>query len=415
MEHTGIVLDLVQDWIPPEGLQTLFQTLLQPLGFDLVQLRLANDHGMVVDWESVPGMPYHRNHNDNDTSTRSYYYTPMDLQRIAGVANEVGLQVVPELSVTTNAGGWYKAGGVLANCPKTLCQRGHGIAHDVLGDNEYDTTTNNYWLPIVLAVLHELRHIFSASEYLHLGWDERHASEACLEEAASGIMTTTTNNHTTKYAKHWDRLERKLSAALEFQGVDLEKVLRWDNQERVYYPNRTGRITQYTSRAAAAAVAAGTVLVFFGTIRLQDFSSPWEIYQETREWVQLAPKGLLAQVRPGHPELCFQLVAFAMGMSPSSSSLPVKDHHDLEEEQSVFWRNHRELCTTLGCKHKRELLGPAPPLTKESDLLAQGCRDRTVNVTLRKARVGASKKGLEMNEDWDNPLVAASNSQESRT
>jgi hypothetical protein len=159
MEHTGIVLDLVQDWIPPEGLQTLFQTLLQPLGFDLVQLRLANDYGMVVDWESVPGMPYHRNHNDNDTSTRSYYYTPMDLRRIAGVANEVGLQVVPELSVATNAGGWYKAGGVFANCPKTLCQRGHGIAHNVLGDNAYDTTTTNFWLPIVLAVLHELRHL----------------------------------------------------------------------------------------------------------------------------------------------------------------------------------------------------------------------------------------------------------------
>jgi hypothetical protein len=92
-----------------------------------------------------------------------------------------------------------------------------------------------------------------------------------------------------------------------------------------------------------------------------------------------------------------------MGVS-SSSSLVLEDYHDLLEEQSVFERKHRELCTTLGCEHKRDVFSPATPLTKESDLLVRGCRDRTVNVTVRKARVGVSKKDLEMMEDLDNPL-----------
>jgi hypothetical protein len=334
--HTGILLDLVQDLVPSAKLKELFRAL-QPLGFNLVQLRLANDHGMVVDWDSVPGISY-----SSDAATP---YTRNDLQEIVETARQVGMLSMPEISVTTNSGGWFKA-GFLMDCPKVLCEKGVGIANNV---HEQYTRI----LPVVLAVLKEIRQIFP-SAFLHLGHDNRRESLACCQEA--GIHTV-----------NWGRFERKLSTALRMQGVDLDKILRWDNQEHIHYANRTGHITQYDLRDRVRASEAS----FFGTIDLEQLS-PWGTYREIREWIQLRPRGLIAQVRPSRDpdQVLSKLVAFAIGVSTPTYL-----------EQPAFELKYQQLCLKLHCG---EQFSSHPSRFERH--LARSCRERTANVTLRKAR-----------------------------
>lgn len=149
----------------------------------------------------------------------------------------------------------------------------------------------------------------------------------------------------------------------------MDKILRWDNQEHVhYYANRTGNITQYDLRDRVRLSETS----FFGTIDLEQLS-PWGIYREVREWIQWRPRGLTAQVRPSHDagQVLSKLVAFAIGASTPTDLL----------EQPAFEFKYQQLCLKLHCDE--HFLSHPSQFERH---LARSCLERTVDVTLRKAR-----------------------------
>jgi hypothetical protein len=174
---------------------------------------------------------------------------------------------MPELSISTNAGGWFKA-GFNVQCPEHICKVGKNIPQDV-NDKQY--------LPVVMSVIRDIRTIFSNSKYFHLGSDERVASMPCFKEA---------NKHGSL---NFDVFENNLIQLLDMEGLKMDNIVRWQNGENTNYPDRAGAITQ--CRSEDCRVPHGKE--WFATVDLRE-GGGWQIYQTTNRLALKKPAAILA-------------------------------------------------------------------------------------------------------------------------
>eukprot|EP00536_Pseudo-nitzschia_multiseries_P008368 jgi/Psemu1/20256/gm1.20256_g len=305
----GLIIDLVDDTsISPAILEDLMERVVAPLGLNALQLSLMNRWGCALHLASLEELHH------VVPKPIAEPWTESSLGRIAAAADNLGLKLIPEISATTEALGWYHA-GFLVDCPRTLCQKGGdvgAIANDV---------HRGSLLPVILHVVRKLRRIFTSGSYLHLGSDERRASQACWSESGRSLPD-------------YNAFEQKLSDLLveTFGWYNASNILRWENQEGIVYPQRTGSITHYRYGVPAATLDQSELdPLAFGSLSITPEQTPWSVYLETRKWVERQPQGLLARIslrgvfeepvsNDNVDQTKMSLLAFAVGLS---SQMPI--------------------------------------------------------------------------------------------
>ncbi len=313
VRHTGVILDLVNSHPSIRQLEDMIDQIAL-LGFNLIQLRLADDFGYAM------GIPISQ--GNRLEFKRGRYGVPISydqesLARVVDYAQRQGdVMVMPEISISTNAGGWYKVGFGLA-CPLVICGKGRGVANDI---------TEPELLPVVSAIIRDFRKIFS-SDFVHLGADERQQSVECFNESRKRTSFNT--------------FERKLNALLEMEGVNTHNVLRWENQEHKRYRGRAGKITHFREfRNSSDVRRPDKGESFFANTNIFE-GTAWDIYRKTREVVSLKPLGLMAEIRVllawSDRNTFARLLAFSLGVS----TLPEWS------EEAQFRGNFTEFCQAM--------------------------------------------------------------------
>ena len=278
---------------------------------------IINDYGFVARLPSLPNLV--------DKRKYSFSYHILKTLIVEKVAN-LGIQIVPEISISSNAGGWHHS-GMTVRCPVTLCNQGKDIPLDI---------SDPLLLPVIMATIRDVLDIFSSSQFIHLGTDERNASLPCLKEA-----------HVQK--PDFDTFERKLETLLKMEGIiDTNNILRWQNKEPIQYPNRVGTITQCRPGNIECARRRQSTKQhnpssWFATVSIAD-GGPWQIYNTTRQLALMKPIGIVADI-PNLDKTYFdtynisqRLLSFAMGTS-SSDDVNIMD-------RPTFEKRYNEICTT---------------------------------------------------------------------
>jgi hypothetical protein len=311
--NVGILVDLVQDPLSQQEFQELLKAI-ELLGFNLIQLRVTDDFGQVIDYDSIRNLAYRHTSSQIDKSNGKNpiaykYYGRNRLEQMVEWANKVGIQLVPEINLATNGGGWYKT-GFLMDYPIILCSSTkQGIVFHVIDKIESV-------IPVVMAAIRELRDIFSLSSsssmhFLHLGSDQREtAIIGCFREAGHTIS----ESHAAL-----SRFESKLTTALSTIGIDQNQIIRWHNQKKFQYPDRTGNITHYTDISDIVNNESNSS--FFGTVHLTGEMTPKEVYLATRRWTMKSPylHGILAKATNGQTPKLAHLAAFTIGLNSTEN------------------------------------------------------------------------------------------------
>lgn len=305
--HTGVIWDTVNSIVLPSRLSTIIEEDIAPLGFNIIQMRLVNNHGFSL--------------KINDTMFEHTfaaegavpYRLREDLVPLVATARRFGIEMMPEISVSTDGGGWFNT-GFMMHCPEHFCKS--------------STTPNNIndplLLPLLFTVISELRHVFS-SKFFHLGSDERIGSEPCFKEL--GVVPD------------FDGFETRLHHFLQTNGILPDHILRSENARKRVHEGRTGTITQL--RAGSIEMDEPDDIVFF-TVDVED-GDAWTVYQRTKELVAQEPLGVMAEVRAllyGHWEnvqLRKRLLAFSMALS----ELPTA------ADSAAFAESFRAICEAL--------------------------------------------------------------------
>jgi len=310
--HTGVILDAVSAMPTISRLESIITDYMGKMGFNLAQLRLVSNFGFVAKPAFQPELA------QSLISGREnpLYTLTSDLGKLVRTAASVGVSVMPEISVSTDAGGWVKD-GMLANCPEHYCT-GKGVPHDI---------NNPMVMPVIYSVVGELRRLFT-SKFFHLGTDERLSSMTCFDEAKAKPL--------------FDVFEHKLEILMALADLSPDDIIRTENEEGVHYPDRTGRVTQYR-----AGVFDGIRRdeQFFLTIDLFD-GDGYAIFKQAKKAASLQPLGVLAELRKltsnkfNEWKIPHRLLAFAMGISELGSKSKIND-------SSSFEKTFTELCKTI--------------------------------------------------------------------
>jgi Glycosyl hydrolase family 20, catalytic domain len=319
---TGVIFDMVNSMrSSTSDVLELLKTFVAPLGFNLLQLRLVDDfgfgiqlasqgYGIQLGSQSLLGLTMLKDEKKGDfvrvPAAKDYR------ELVTSARNDLGIQVMPEVSLSSNAGGWLTS-GYSSQCPNTLCNQGRGVTNAI-----YEPE----FLAVAYSVLSELRQIFSSSSYFHFGHDNRaSASDGCLAEARLS----------TDAMAAFAEFEEKLTVLAILMGIEPERILRWNNNENMHYADRTGAITHYQADNLGVLPRPRDGENFFTTVDLLS-GSPWEIYKRTLALVELKPKGILGEIRDisretwGRMNVGLRLVAFAMGLQHKADKDLGKDN-----------------------------------------------------------------------------------------
>ena len=332
------------------------------LGFNMLQLRFMDDAVFVLGFDPHPGLANVPIGEVYDTAT---------LKEIQMYATQRGIIVMPEISVSTRAGGWFSA-GYNTPCPKLICNFEEFVALSV-------NINEPKFLAVLSSVLYELKEIFGTG-YLHLGFNDREESMSCFDEA--GIKPD------------FDSFEAKLELILEFHGYDPKKVVRWEEQSiQDRGTRRAGKITHYRETIGSS----GNGESHFSSTGLMleklqsEFEDGYSIYQQVQNVVASSPMAVLAWAGPFHHWQFFsireRLLAVAIGLSkPSLNS---------EEFSNIF----EVTCVTLQTKGpmRCSMLGKIHPsrgyeLQIAKELIDR--RDQMCTSRAHKAIVEVPKSGV---------------------
>ena len=302
VKYTGIIIDLVSDGsYSQRQIERLKEIVdnMSWLGMNMLQLRVMNEYGFAIQMESHQtgeGQPLVAWNAIVDTRYKPYHSET--LKELVAYAYERGIEVMPEITLATRAGGWFQT-GMLIPCGETMCKHGHGLTTNV---------TNPVFFALIYSVITELRSIFTTTEYIHLGYDERNESKRC--------------NHEALISPDYGKFERKLNHLLKHMNIPLDKVVRWENTESHIYDDRAGEVTHYRSRDPGK----GTPSDFISTnLVMEDPDSPlhnaWDMYDHTRNLASSKPTAILAWVGSLNESkwrmtnIFGRLIAVAMGSS----------------------------------------------------------------------------------------------------
>jgi Glycosyl hydrolase family 20, catalytic domain len=313
INRRGIIVDMVGNPSSRTELEDLMKSMVS-LGLNTMQLSLLNELGCALQLGDTK-LLYHIVPTPKDDGIG---FSDKILGQVVRRAANFGIELIPEISVTTRSTGWYHA-GFLVDCPMTLCHTGE-ISNDV---------TRGSLLPVLIDMVRTIYRFFhTSSPYLHLGSDERDLSMQCWNESGR--------------VPDYSLFESKLSEMLREKGwYNPSKILRWENKEGIQYMNRTGEMTHYQYSIPTESRSS-----FFGSFVIDNTTNPWAVYSKTRDWVASKPEGLLAKI----PKISLNdvaenkpnLIAFAAGMS---SSLPLmKNKRELDDFFSEICEKHTAWC-----------------------------------------------------------------------
>ena len=377
--HTGIIMDAISGVVNANRAKEIIQSsLLSSFGFNTIQLRLVNDDAFAMSLNSFPNLR-------NTPLSLKPALSENDLQVIIDAASQVGMEIFPEISTTTNVGGWYKA-GFLVDCPDILCQgvpaessTGPAPSQPPLLGVMSHNITNYSLLPVLLTVIKDLKRIFTTSNYIHLGSDERQLGLMCSQRRLSGVGFELSD---------YGRFEKKLSKLLEMEGIALDGIVRWNNNENVEYSDRTGPITQFYDNVTSVPSREQDKKIF--TVVNLSNRGPWTIFKTTRAHARLSPTAIMAElkhldeIRWAKTGTTQRLLAFAMGLANSWTN-------DMDREE--FETKFTELCGTLKedvtqCREfvQHDSMPDMNPITAQKHFLDSKCEHRTYPYRIRVAR-----------------------------
>ncbi|MGK3746073.1 MAG: hypothetical protein ACI90V_012934, partial [Bacillariaceae sp.] len=387
VQHTGIIMDIAQFPVKKIGrLEEIVHKTMRRLGLNTVQLRLINDFSFAYYSGRHAPMFYMPPIGIPDSKS-NVYPSMKDLMVFRGYAATLGIAIMPEVSISTNAGGLYRS-AFNVECANFLCEHGRYIPQDI---------DNVNYVPVAYSIVQELLKL-SSSKYLHLGYDEREMSTPCFLEAS--------NNKTTP---DFDHFEDKLKQLLELAGVRSDRVVRWENKEKVHYPGRLGDITQCSAGESCESTATSkgsngedvTSSPWFATVDVRR-GGPWKIYETTYGLASRSPIGLMAEVgglrRDDFSEnfLDYRLLAFNIG----TLDLPKMDRDKFEKafvdtcsalasKEDLDDDGKMSATFILACKGFASTNEDAPSLVqineekKSKDFAQAICKERTMRTVFR--------------------------------
>lgn len=273
----GVLVDLTLSAIPMSNLSRFLEDYVSKLGLNYIQVRLAGSNALAVQTTTFPTM----------SDARRPKVQLSELAPWIERAAQLGVEVVPELSVATNVTGWHRAGYV-ANCPLALCN----------DQTTFHNLQDSRIFPVLYAVLDEVFRTFR-SNLVHLGADERSSALDCYREAFGGV-------NITEYHLMRNSFEARLARLLEHLGYRSDQVVRYANAEDHRYESRAGKITHYLTIPGSQPDEP-----FFLTIDVSH-GTAWQVYQRTREYAARRPEGLVAYVHNATDG--YHLLAFSMGL-----------------------------------------------------------------------------------------------------
>ena len=391
VNNTGVIMDIAR--YPAETLKRLEEIVantISRLGLDTIQLRLITDFAFAYNSDYHPEL-FHTSPIDPEHK-QTMYPKIHQLTALRSGAAEIGVAIMPEVTITTNAGGMYKP-SLNVSCPNFICKHGEYIPQDI---------NNEDYAPIVYSIVLELLQSVTSSQYIHLGYDEREMSTPCFLEASKNKTTPNFGN-----------FETKISQMLGFAGVTSDRVVRWENNEKIRYPGRFGDVTQCnvgeSCRMAAAAKeqngGANTSSPWFGTVDLRR-GGPYQIYSTTRDLASRSPIGLMAEIGPMRKKeyndnyMNYLLLAFSIGTLDlplmekdefenfyvkTCSTLTFEDDNNgrkKKDDSSSHKKEHEAFCTTFATMN-------ANYRTKEKQLkdFAEAiCHERALNASITRMK-----------------------------
>ena len=361
VNHLGLVLDLVHGTAAYPQSSERYQILkriiddMATLGFNFLQLRIMDEFGMALQLHSLPNLAF--------ALDGKAIWETKTIRSVVKYASEKGIQVMPEISISTRAGGWANA-GILADCPNVICDQGQGIAMD---------TRDSTVMQIFALIIRELKGLFS-SKFIHLGYDERDEAKACYKEA----------NIRNSELEVW---EQRLEAVLRLEGIAGENVLRWENTERFLHPHRAGLVTNYRDVRSVR----NSTAPFFVTTDLSDTTIvAWDIYQRTREIAKAGPSGIMGSIEMLEHWDALEIRERLLTMSMGARKMKLKD-------AASFRTSFIEACKTLQLKNYESFVAPnATKVSHQLDLetmrnlrAAKLCDARTTKLKVKMPRKGA--------------------------
>jgi hypothetical protein len=341
------------------------------LGFNIIQLPLVTNKGFVYKSRIQPQLAQ----SVLSSLANVSYGLSQDIEPLIAKAADYGVEIMPEVSISTGAAGWSQSGLTL-NCAEHFCGGGEVVTE----------ISRPQLISVLYAVIGELYYTFT-SRYIHLGSDERKDAEPCLLEA--GIATS-----------EFDVFETELEKILEKSAIGADNLLKWDNKEQTYYQTRTGKITQYRAGPDPGVLKAhsGKSSPFFVTVDILD-GDTLSVYEHTRELAALLPTGILAGVRTltrdewSKLKIPQRLIAFALGAAAATSA----------NNSSSFHSQYIGLCRALGwtSPDKGGIEGCMPPRALDStyvhetdtpEFTRRHCDALTVPAQVYKAKKPARKE-----------------------
>jgi len=302
VSYTGIVLDITRGHGTTNTssliiLKSIIDFMFL-LGFNMLQLRIMNEMAFAVAFDAHPELA---------TIPVDDRYNTTTLKEINEYAKQRGIMIMPEISLSTRAGGWVQA-GYNTPCPMTMCDESLK-EFPSLSVNVNDAT----FLSVVSSVLYELKEVFGTG-YLHLGYNDRADSMPCFEEA--------------NIRPAFDLFETKVELLLEFHGYDSHKVVRWEERSKGDRgTRRAGKITHFKETTGVS----GEGESHFSSAGLafdypqKQMRDGYAVYQQVRKLVGSSPSAVLALAGPFHRwnllAIKERLLAVAIGCSLKDLSL----------------------------------------------------------------------------------------------
>ena len=326
VNYSGVIMDLSETpWFEGKDDTLIVDGTMAPLGLNMLQLRLVTDKAFAYQ----PDGAYRRLPLPNIVTSKlhgAYYPTLKELKEMKSAAAEYGVAILPEIAISTNAGGW-DASTFNAPCPKFVCEHGRHMPMQL---------DNGDYPPLLYNVIGQLVDDVASTPFIHLGHDERQRSAPCYEEAYG--------KEGAEVAKDFDVFEETILRMLRIRNITSDRVIRWENSERTRYPSRFGAITQCAAEEPCRSKKKNSDSdngsgsddpdPWIGTVDVRR-GGPYRIYSATRDLASHGPIGIVSDVGGMYREedpryhenrIGQRLLAFSIG----TLDRPVMDRSEFE-------------------------------------------------------------------------------------
>jgi 8-oxo-dGTP pyrophosphatase MutT (NUDIX family) len=272
VDHTGAILDISSDSARHFRLREILRHSIHPMGMNLAQVRLIDDMSFSYMSDVFPQLQF-------TTIPEKTLPTADVLKHLRDEASTLGVAILPEVSLTTNAGGMYLSMFNI-ECPKYICQRGHDATNSWNLGIPADINDSNF-VAVAYGIVNDVLGLGS-SPFLHFGGDERRTVAPCFKEGLDE-------------EPNFAGFERKLGKLLQVTNMTSNRIIRWENEERIHYPDRLGDITQCRPNDKVCPEKYGSSpYPWMATVDVRR-GDAWQVFNTTR-WLATMPNRPLSIV-----------------------------------------------------------------------------------------------------------------------